>query len=70
MTSMVQRIWDESWEEDKYEDLEDCIIENCLTYEHMGRLFTELLAYHGGKYDDRAMQLLVEMMGEYIDENI
>ena len=70
MANMLEKVWKESWEEDKYEDLEDCIAENVLTYGSMGELFTELLEYHGGKYDERAMALLVEMMGEYIDERI
>lgn len=68
--SMLQKVWQESWDEDKYEDLEDCITENVLTYEQMGELITELLRYFGGKYDERAMRMVVKMMGEYIDENI
>lgn len=70
MKDMLKKIWDESWEDDKYDSLEECIIENVTTYEDMGTLFTQLLSYFGGKYDDRAMQLVVEMMGEYIDDNI
>jgi hypothetical protein len=70
MAGMLEKVWKESWEEDKYEDLEDCITENVLTYGNMGELFAELLEHHGGKYDERAMALLVEMMGEYIDENV
>ena len=70
MASMLQKVWKESWKEDKYEDLEDCINENCLTYQQIGELFTELLEWHGGKYDDRAMGLIIDMMGEYIDENM
>lgn len=70
MTSMLQKVWQESWDEDKYEDLEDCIIENVLTYDQIGELFMELLSYHGGKFDEKAMALIVEMMGEYIDDNI
>jgi hypothetical protein len=70
MASMLEKVWKESWEEDKYEDLEDCITENVLTYENMGELFTDLLSYHGGKFDDRAMALIVDMMGEYIDERM
>lgn len=68
--SMIKKIWDESWEEDKYDGLEDCIIENVLTYDQMGRLFTELLSYHGGKFDDKVVELITEMMAEYIDDNI
>ena len=70
MTNMLEKVWNESWNDDKYSDLEECITENILTYEEMGRLFTQLVSYHGGKYDEKAMGLLVDMMGEYIDENI
>lgn len=70
MANMLEKVWKEGWEEDKYEDLEDCITENCITYKGIGELFTELLEYHGGKFDDRAMQLVVDMMGEYIEENL
>lgn len=70
MKDMLKKIWDESWEEDKYDGLEDCIIENCPTYEDMGTLFTQLLEYFGGKYDDKALQIIVKMMGEYINENL
>lgn len=70
MANMLEKVWNESWEEDKYDGLEDCITENVLTYEQMGEIFADLLSFHGGKYDERAMALLVEMMGEYIDENI
>ena len=70
MASMLENVLNESWEEDKYDSLEDCITENVLTYGNIGELFTELLEYHGGKFDERAMALLVEMMGEYIDDNV
>lgn len=68
--TILDKIWDESWQEDKYEDLEDCITENIMTYDQMGELVSELLSYFGGKYDEKAMRLIVNMMGEYIDENI
>lgn len=67
---MLEKVWNESWQEDKYEDLEDCITENVMTYEQMGELVAELLSYFGGKYDEMAMRLVVEMMGEYIDDII
>lgn len=70
MARMLEKVWKESWEEDKYDGLEDCITENVLTYGGMGELFTDLLEFHGGKFDEKAMALLVEMMGEYIDERI
>lgn len=70
MANILEKVWKESWEEDKYDGLEDCITENVLTYEGMGELFADLLEFHGGKFDERAMSLLVEMMGEYIDERI
>ena len=66
---MLKKILDESWNEE-YDGLEDCITENVLTYEDMGTLLAQLLGYFGGKYDDKAMQLVFEMMGEYIDDNI
>lgn len=70
MASMIEKVWKESCEEDKYTDLEDCITENVMTYEQMGELITDLLCYFGGKYDERAMRLVVDMMGEYIDDSI
>ena len=70
MKNMLETVWNESWNGDKYSDLEECITDNILTYEEMGQLFTQLVSYHGGKYDEKAMKLLVDMMGEYIDENI
>lgn len=71
MAGILEKVWKESWDpEDKYDGLEDCITENVMTYGEMGELFTDLLSYHGGKYDERAMALLVEMMGEYIDDMV
>ena len=70
MKSMLEKVWDASWDEDEYEDLEDCVAQNIFNYKEMGELFTQLLEYHGGKYDDKAMALIVDMMGEYIDDNI
>lgn len=70
MANMLEKVWKESWEEDKYDDLEHCITENVLTYEQMGELFTDLLSYHSGRFDDKAVRLLTEMMGWYIDDNI
>ena len=70
MKNMLNKVLEESWRDDKYEDLEDCITENCLTYEDMGTLMAQLLEYHGGRYDGNAMRLLVSMMGEYIDDNL
>lgn len=67
MASMIEKTMAKTWDED-YEDyeLDELISETCLTYEGMGQLFTELLSYYGGKFDEKAMALLTEMMGEYI----
>jgi hypothetical protein len=64
---MIEKTMDMTWDE-AYQDyeLEDLLIEACDTYEKMGQLFTELLSYYAGKYDDKAMKLLDEMMGQYI----
>ena len=67
MASMINRVMEMSWDE-AYEDyeLDELLCEACKNYEEMGRLFTELLAYYGGKFDGEAMEVLEKMMGEYI----
>ena len=59
--------WDEANED---EELEDLLIEACDSYEKMGQLFTELLRYYASKFDDEAIKLLDQMMGEYILETM
>lgn len=55
-----------------FESCEDAIIETCLTYEDLGELFTDLLRYHGGAngHDDEAVEFLVRMLREYLDDII
>lgn len=69
MKGMLDKVYERTWDENM-ESIEDCIVEECLTYENMGRLMTELLEFFGGKYDDKAMKLLVSMMQDYIDETM
>ncbi len=66
MTNMIERVMEKVRDEEAG-SLEECITEACLTYESIGELFTELLSYHGGKYDGKAMTLLEDMIGEYMD---
>ena len=64
---MIDKVMEMSWDE-FYEDydLEDILCEACMTYEDMSELFRELLVYYAGKFDDKAMELIAEMMREYI----
>ena len=71
MASMIDKTMEMTLDEE-YEDydLEDLVAEACLTYETMGQLFTELLSYHAGRFDDEATKLITDMMREHILETM
>lgn len=70
MKSILEKVYNESWDEDKYEDPMDVIYENVNTYEEMGQLIAELLGYFSGKYDEHAAKLAYDMLCEYIGDKI
>ena len=51
-------------------DIYDDIVECCLTYEDLAKLFQELLEYFSGAYgwDDEAFELVQRMYENYLAE--
>ena len=69
MASMIEKTM-EMTRDEFYQDftLDEVLTEACVSYGQMGQLFTELLSYYGGRFDDEAMGLLEHMMREYIND--
>ena len=66
MQDMLEKVVNYGWDHEDCDDCEEGITETCMTYTDLAVLFQNLLEWGNGKFDDRAVAFLAEMVGEYI----
>ena len=68
--SILDKVVNETWDDEHYDSIEQVVIESVLTSADMGRLFGELCEAMNGvsDFDDEAVRFISEMVGKYIDQ--